>query len=58
MKVQAKALLWACIIIAAAILMNGGGVSDSASLAVIIGLTGSAWANIGVKGGCARSCRL
>lgn len=45
MSSKSKALLWAAIIIAAAFVANGQGMSDSASFALISGLTTAAVAS-------------
>lgn len=37
-----KALIWAAIIIAAALVANGQGLSDSASFGIVAGLSGAA----------------
>jgi hypothetical protein len=51
-----KALLWAAGIIAAAVFMQGQGMSDGASFGVIAGLSGAAWASLNAETGCARNC--
>ncbi|MEM6475039.1 MAG: hypothetical protein AAF687_02610 [Pseudomonadota bacterium] len=51
-----KALLWAAIIIAAALIMSGMSISDAASSGVILGLSGVAWATIATDSGCGRRC--
>ena len=56
MKPHAKALIWAAVIIGAALLGSLSGLSDSASFGVVAGLTGAAWASIHADGSCARGC--
>ena len=51
-----KALLWAAVIIAAAIFMQAQGMNDGASFGVIAGLSGAAWASLNAETGCRRSC--
>ena len=46
MSAKSKALIWAAIIMAAAIIANGQGLSDSASFTITMGLTGAAIASI------------
>lgn len=46
MPIKSKALLWAAIIIAAALVANGQGMSDSASFALITGLSAAAVASL------------
>ena len=53
---HSKALLWAGIIITAAILLSGLDASKSASFGVITGLTGAAWGSLQSQSGCGRSC--
>lgn len=43
MSIKSKALLWAAIIIAAAIIADGQGLSSAASSGVILGLSGAAY---------------
>ena len=56
MTVRVKALLWAAIIIAAAIIMNMQGMSDSASFGVVMGLSGAALGALNSEVGCRRGC--
>lgn len=42
MNIQSKALLWAAIIIAAAFVAKGQGLSDAASSGIVLGLSGAA----------------
>lgn len=56
MSVTSKALLWAAIIISAALIMAGLDIGDGASLGVIGGLTGAAWGSLASEGACSRSC--
>ncbi len=51
-----QALLWASIIITAAIIMNLQGVSDNASIGVVLGLSGAAWGSLQTDAGCGRGC--
>lgn len=53
---RAKALAWAGIIILAAIISSGTGLSDGASFGIIAGLTGAAWGSIHSQGSCGWSC--
>ena len=54
MDIRAKALIWAAIIIGAALLAKSQGLSDSASFGVIAGLCG---ASIGsLYGGRSKAC--
>lgn len=50
------ALLWASVIIAAAIIMSAINLSDAASFAVVTGLTGAAWAALGSDYECSKGC--
>ncbi|WP_432201451.1 hypothetical protein ACRAQ7_04500 [Erythrobacter sp. W53] len=57
MSIQSKALIWASIIIAAAFVANGHGLSDSASFGIIMGLTGAAWGTLNSgRSACGRGC--
>jgi len=56
MSNMAKALLWAGIIIGAAVFMQAQGMSDNASMGVVAGLTGAAWGSLNSNMGCGRSC--
>ena len=42
MSVKSKALLWAAIIIAAAIIADGQGLSSAASTGIVLGFSGAA----------------
>ena len=53
-----KAILWAGIIIAAALVMSAMDISSAASSSVVLGLSGAAWATIKTDGGCGRRCAL
>ena len=55
MTIIQKSILWAAIIIAATLLATGLGMSDSASFAVVMGLTGAAYASIYSGKGCTGS---
>ena len=46
MKKTEKALLWATLIIGAAIYTNEIGMSDAASFGVTLGLVGAAWGSL------------
>lgn len=56
MKPHHKALLWAAIIIAAALVMSGMDLDSAASSGVVLGLSGAAWASLGTETGCANGC--
>ncbi|WP_379553268.1 hypothetical protein [Qipengyuania sp. DGS5-3] len=56
MSIQSKALIWASIIIAAAFVANGQGLSDSASFGIIMGLTGAAYGSLYTRGSCQGAC--
>ncbi len=62
MSVTSKALLWAAIIIASALLASGMDINSSASFAVVSGLTGVAWLSVNsgrqASKACTRGCRL
>ena len=58
MTARSKALIWASIIIAAALLASGIGMSDAASFGLIAGLTGAAWGSIHGESGCGQNCPL
>lgn len=47
MTKSTKALLWTALIIGAALLAEGQGLSDAASFGVLMGLTGAALGSIG-----------
>lgn len=51
-----KALLWATIMIGAAVFMRAQGMSDNANIGVIAGLNGAAWISLSTEAGCGRSC--
>ncbi len=52
-----QALIWASAIIFAAVIANANGLSDNASLAVVLGLSGAALASLSSGGRCKRGCR-
>lgn len=56
MSVRSKALLWAAIIIASALIMSTMGLSSGASFGVISGLSGAAWGTLQADGSCGRGC--
>lgn len=49
-----QSLLWAAIILAAAVVSNLNGLSDSASFAVVTGLSAAAWGSINRGTACKR----
>ena len=49
MKICGTSLIWASLIIAAAFVAHGQGLSDAASFGIVMGLTGAAIANIAVR---------
>ncbi len=54
-----KALPWAAIIIAAALMAAGLDLSSNASFGLVAGLTGAAWGSVSSgKTSCASSCLL
>ena len=53
---QAKALLWAALILTSAFIMSAVDMDSSASFGVIAGLTGAAWASLQSEAGCSRGC--
>ncbi len=52
-----RALIWASAIILAAVIANANGLDDNASLVMILGLSGAAWASLSSGGQCKRGCR-
>lgn len=59
MNTNTKALLWAAIIIAAALMASGLDLSASASFGLISGLTGAAWGSVSASSPtCAGGCLL
>ncbi|WP_299196056.1 hypothetical protein [uncultured Erythrobacter sp.] len=56
MTVRNKAIIWAAIIISAALIMAGLEMSTGASFGVIGGLTGAALASTQSEGACGRGC--
>ena len=58
MSTKSLSLLWAAIIIAAALLSSGLGLTDGASYGIIAGLSGAAYGSIIAKTGraCSRKC--
>ncbi len=56
MGIRIKALIWAAVIIGAALAANANGLSDSASFGIVAGLTGAAWGSIQSRGGCGTGC--
>ncbi len=51
-----KSLLWAALIIAAAIASVAIGLNDGASIGIIGGLSGAAWGSLQADGACGREC--
>lgn len=49
MKICGTSLIWAAIIIAAAFVAQGQGLSDAASFGIVMGLTGAAMGHIGAR---------
>ncbi len=61
MKPNSLALLWAAIIIAAALIMSEQGVNSAVATGVVMGLSGAAWGMIARKRGsssCKTGCAL
>ncbi len=58
MSEVSKALIWAGIMIIAALLASSSNMSDSASFALIAGLTGAAWGSIHSEAACGRNCLI
>ncbi|EAQ28668.1 hypothetical protein NAP1_13753 [Erythrobacter sp. NAP1] len=58
MTEQSKSLLWAAIIIAAALVCLGIDLNTGASFGVISGLSGAAWGSLSSDFSCGRSCVL
>jgi len=56
MTYRTKALLWAAIIIAAAITSVALGLNQGASFGIVGGLSGAAWGSLQSDLGCGRSC--
>ncbi len=56
MTVQTKALLWAAIIISAALISVGMGLSDAASFGVVSGLSGAACGSLASTKACGWGC--
>ena len=54
MSVTSQSLLWAAIIIAAALLSKNMGLNDGASMALISGMVAAAYSSVSKKAG--RSC--
>lgn len=49
-------LVWATVIITAALICAAQGMSDGASFGIIAGLTGAAWGALQSSSGCRRGC--
>ena len=49
-------LVWATAIIAAALIASANGLSESASLGIVLGLSGAALGALSSGGGCRRRC--
>jgi len=56
MTYRIKALLWAAIIIAAAIVTVILGLNQGASFGIVGGLSGAAWGALQETSGCGRGC--
>ena len=56
MDIRAKALIWAAILIGAAVLASSQGLSDGASFALVTGLSGAAWGSINGRSACGMGC--
>ena len=56
MTIRSKALLWAAIIISAALFAVGLGLNDGTSFGIIGGLSGAAWGSLASEGACMGSC--
>lgn len=56
MTVKSRALLWAAIIISAALICTSLGLNTGASFGIFSGLTGAAWGSLSGDLGCGRSC--
>lgn len=55
-NVRVKALIWAAIIIVAAITSVLLGLNQGASLGIVGGLTGAAWGSLQTETACGREC--
>lgn len=49
-------LIWAGAILAAAVICSTNGMGDNASVGIVMGLSGAAWAALHSKRGCNREC--
>ena len=58
MTQTSKALIWAVMIIVAALVASAYNLSDSASFGLIAGLSGAAWGSIQSETVCGRSCLI
>ena len=56
MTYRTKALLWAAVIIGAAIMTVILGLNQGASFGLVGGLSGAAWGTLQETSGCARGC--
>jgi membrane protease YdiL (CAAX protease family) len=56
MAIKSKALLWAALIIGAAIFARWHGLSDGASFGIVAGLSGAAWGTLYTRTPCGRGC--
>nr|WP_298931984.1 hypothetical protein [uncultured Erythrobacter sp.] len=52
----AQALIWAAIIIAAALIAASYGLSNGASIGIVTGLSGAAWGSLQADSPCIREC--
>lgn len=53
---NAKALIWAAIIIASAIITNYMDLGQGASMGIVGGLSGAAWGSLIPDNGCSQGC--
>lgn len=56
MTKTSQALIWAAIIIAAALIASAMDLSNAASFGIVTGLSGAAWGAIESEAGCGRGC--
>ena len=56
MTTRNMALIWAAIIILAAILVVGMNLNNSASFGILSGLSGAAWGSLVTHGACGKAC--
>ncbi|NQX94742.1 MAG: hypothetical protein HRT64_07485 [Erythrobacter sp.] len=53
-----KALAWATVMIGVAFVLKDQGTTGAESGAIMLGLTGAAWASIGPASACRKGCAL